>query len=209
MAPPYVKTLWSTGDLITAALINHLETQYDEMMANATATPTPNKISISDAGGKLDSWITAAKILSNVIFCWNGSDIGTISIVGLVQTADTLLRDMSAYEPMYQYYGAYGTTYRTILASKFVKIAGISTVTIFAKLWANNVGANFEAILMVDIGGQNNFVKSVTSGTPTWVTSANIDVSSLTNGTTYNITISLKNEGLASAYCSGVILTAS
>jgi hypothetical protein len=33
----YVKTVWSTGDTITATLTNHLETQYDESKVDLDA----------------------------------------------------------------------------------------------------------------------------------------------------------------------------
>ncbi len=184
-------------------------TKVVEDPANATATPTASKIPIADAGGKLDGWITPTSVLSNVIFCWNGADAGTDNSFSLVTNVGTLLQDMNSYTATYQYFGTHNVNYRTILTSKFTKIAGISTITINARLWATTNEAAKEAILFVDIGGQSNTVKSVTSTTPTWVTSADIDVSGLTNGTTYDITIRLKNEGASSAYCSGVILIAS
>jgi hypothetical protein len=113
----------------------------------------------------------------------------------------------------YLYFAAKTYTYRTILVGKFTKIAGISTITIHARLWAANTNAGDEAILSVDVGGQSNTVKSVESATPAWVTTSTIDVSSLSNGTVYDITIQLKNEDTDTqtvfAYCSAVMLIAS
>jgi len=105
-----------------------------------------------------------------------------------------------------------GVTYRTVLTGKFIKIAGINTVTINARLWSTSTHADQEAWMNVDIGTKSNTVKSVTSNTPSWVTASDIDVSALTNGTTYDITIQLKNEGAENvyeAYCSAILLTGS
>jgi hypothetical protein len=153
-------------------------------------------------------WIAQGVSLSNVIFCWNGADTSLTNTFGYY-TGASLLVDFSGLAATYSYFGAYGTTYRTILLGKFTKISGISTITINARLWASSAVATNEAILNVDIGGQSNTVASVTSTTPTWVTPSTINVSSLTNGTTYDITIQIKSEGTASAYCGAVVLIAS
>lgn len=43
----YTKTTWTTGDLITAALLNHLETQYDCVVA----TPIPTHAALTGTHG--------------------------------------------------------------------------------------------------------------------------------------------------------------
>jgi hypothetical protein len=149
--------------------------------------------------------------LSNVIFSWNGSEYWVKNVGGLYSSETSLTLDPGIAATFgYTYFAVVGATYRNILISKFKKIAGISTITIQARLWSDSADAGEETILNVDIGGQANTVKSVTSTTPAWVTAADIDVSSLTNGTTYDITIQLKNEGAGGiSYCSAVILIAS
>jgi len=155
------------------------------------------------------SALTGISVLSNVIFCWHGADSGGTNTRGWYSGTD-LKKDFHDYTETYNYFGVHRGTNRTILTSKFKKISGISTITINARLWARTSLADKEAILTVNVGGQSNTVKSVTSDTPSWVTASDIDVSSLSNGTTYNITISLKNEHASySAYCSAVILIAS
>ena len=144
--------------------------------------------------------------LSNVIYCWLGSDVGTTNVFGMVE-GTSLIPTMSTYTVNYHFFGVYGSTYRTILTGRFVKIAGISTVTIHARIWTADVLRL--AYLSADIGGQSNSVNTL-SATPVWVTTSTIDVSSLTNGTAYDITIQLKDENASvSAYCSGLILTGS
>jgi hypothetical protein len=148
---------------------------------------------------------------SNVIFQWYGLDTATVNEWGLIQTTVSNPTSGTWASP-FSLLVATGTTYRTVLVGKFVKIAGISTITINARLWSWDAAANAETILNVDIGGQSNTVKSVTSTTPAWVTTATIDVSGLTNGTTYDIKIQLKNEGGQTnkdSYCGAVVLIAS
>jgi len=150
----------------------------------------------------------ASSNLSNVIFEWYGGDLGVTNQYSLVRNASKVVT-MSGIAAEYVYWGVYGNTTRTILTSVYEHIAGISTVKIHSRLWASNAGATLEAIMTVDIGGQSSTVKSVTSTSPTWYeSSVDIDVSGLTPGTKYTITISLENEDAGrSAYCSGLILT--
>lgn len=149
-------------------------------------------------------------VKSNVIFQWNGMDSWIDNVAG-IYLGDGVTPDISAGTGVGSlFFGVYGNTYRTILLGKFIKTAGISTVTVNARLWARSTTASEESILSVDVGGHSTTVKSVASATPSWVTSSTIDVSALTNGTTYDITIQLKNEttgSTASSYCSAVVLT--
>src|SRR3990167_1681506 len=96
---------------------------------------------------------------SNVIFYWYGSDNAATNSFGLYEgTSQT--PEMSVYSINYAILAVYNTTYRTILTGIFTKIAGISTITIHARMWAQTTSANNEAILSVDVGGQSNTVKS-------------------------------------------------
>jgi hypothetical protein len=171
---------------------------------------TGNSGKVLTTDGTDSSWGAAGT--SNVIFCWNGYD-GDETGVGMVFGAKgevTLLEDIGTQAHNNFYLGSGSVTNKVILRSKFLKVAGISTVTIQARLWNDYNSANAEAVLTVDVGGQNNTVKNTNSQTPGWVTASNIDVSSLTNGTTYDITISLLCEDENhNAYCSAVILIAS
>lgn len=144
---------------------------------------------------------------SNVIFNWFGSNSANTNSYGLVE-GTSLTPNMSSYTINYHFFGVYGNDYRTILTGKFVKIAGISTITIYSKLWNSSDNT---AVLNVDIGGQSNTVTIAGSTTtPTWATASTINVSGLTNGTAYDITIQLKNGSSSqSSYCSAVVLTAS
>jgi hypothetical protein len=191
----------------------------DGSILSGTAYPSPALPSQlfyrTDLGGLYvydEDWKIVGESLSNVIFEWHGCVVATdgSSGHGIIQTTGSVTPPLtSAPYATTHFYVVKGGTYRTILSSQFTKISGITTVTIHARVWSSSTNAAEEAILSVDIGGQANTVKSVTSDTPSWVTTSNIDVSSLTNGTTYTITIQLKNEANEYAYCSDVVLIAS
>jgi len=155
------------------------------------------------------TWVTPSTGY-DLIFCWFGADTADTNYGWYSGTSLFPGNPITATYNFFQANGAESLTYYTILTGKFLKTAGVSTVTIYGKLWADAAEANKEAILKVDIGGLNNTVHNVASRTPTWVTTSTIDVSSLTNGSVYDITISLANEFLNNnGYCSGVILLGS
>lgn len=147
---------------------------------------------------------------SNVIFAWSGTEVFLASGSGYGLANATTLTGTDTEIVGYVYFISESTSFQTILKSRFTKISGIDTVTIHARLWAANVGATVEAVLQVDIGGQTNTVKSVTSTTPSWVTTSDVDVSGLVDGTTYDLDIGLSNEtNNATGYCSAVTLIGS
>jgi hypothetical protein len=147
---------------------------------------------------------------SELIYIWIGNINGTAGEYGRYEgTSLTPTLDAATLPINYEFMASGAATTRNILPGRFLKTAKKNTITIHALLWSASADANKEAILTVNVGGQSNTVKSVTSTTPTWVTTAEIDVSSLTDGTVYDITISLHNETANSAACcAGIILIA-
>lgn len=164
----------------------------------------------------VDTEVAGAPNLSNVIFAWSGVDGAVTEVHGMVtgwlESNQDITPDISGatYDGHDEILAVKSASQTTVLRFQFVKIAGVSTVTINARLWADTTNAAQEAIMNVDIGGQSNTVKSVASATPSWVTTSNIDVSGLSNGTTYDGIVQLANEnGGNLAYCSAVTLTGS
>lgn len=144
---------------------------------------------------------------SAIVFCWNGCDNAAVNQIELYYGSASLT---PAIGGNYFFFSAQEDVERQIIFSKFYKTPGISTVTIYARLWSSSTNATEEALLKVDIGGLNNTVHSVTSSTPAWVTASTIDVSSLTDNTVYDLAITLRNEGSSAglkAYCSAILLT--
>lgn len=147
--------------------------------------------------------------LSNVIFTWSGTELYSDTNYGAVIDQD-ITPDLGAGEGGALVLAVKGTTYRTMLNFRFKKIAGVDDVTIHARLWQHASGVDLEAVLNVDIGGQNAEVKGANNTSPAWVTAADIDVSGLTDGTVYDGIVQLKNEdGDTFAYCSAVTLIGS
>ena len=151
--------------------------------------------------------ITATLPTSNVIFSWSGVDNASANARGIF-TGAGIIPDPDSTVTENVFLSTDATSAVTLLNFQFTKIAGISTVTIHARIWAISTGGSSEAILTVDIGGQSNTVKSVTSATPTWVTVSTIDVSGL-SGVNDGI-IQLHNETAnQGSYCSAVTLIGS
>ncbi len=159
-------------------------------------------------GASIPTWAASGSV-SNVLFAWSGIESATTNSHG--EYIGTSLTPSIAAETMERRFLAVeGTTYRTLLLFQFTKIAGIDTVTIHARMWAEAAGGGQETIMNVDIGSQSNTVTTVTSTTPAWVTTATIDVSGLSDGTTYDGIIQLKSEDASgSGYCSAVVLVGS
>jgi len=96
--------------------------------------------------------------------------------------------------------GAPGTT---IWTTKWTKISGVSTVNFRVRIWQRTTET---VTLTADVGGQTGSVSGTASQTtPEWKTFT-VDVSSLTNGTVYDVTIKMyTNIGVAHGYCSHII----
>jgi len=82
-------------------------------------------------------------------------------------------------------------SYDALFAWKWTKVAGINTLTVNARTWAdpNNITSAFLR-LDVDSGtAAGTSVNFVAVTTPAWLTAFTCDVSGLTNGTTYDMEI--------------------
>lgn len=84
-----------------------------------------------------------------------------------------------------------GTSYQTVIVTKFKKKAGVSTVTFYGYIETGGAATGTQ-YMNVDIGGQSGAASAAGSGTPGWV-SGTVDVSSLTNGSVYDVQIQLKH----------------
>jgi len=77
----YSKTVWVTGDVITASLANHWETQYDEAKADLDAhkadSSNPHSVTAAQAGAAPASHVTDT----------NNPHSVTATQVGAAQTA--------------------------------------------------------------------------------------------------------------------------
>lgn len=159
------------------------------------------------------TWDAQGISLSNVLFCWTGLDDhvdSSFDINGLFKGADLTPDQAACADNLhYEFLANVGTTAKTVLESKFLMPSGVQSITIYAKVWAGTTQAAEEATIIVNVGGQSDSLKTTTSATPTWLNNVGteIDVSGLTPGTVYDITVQLDNEGASSvSYCSAIIL---
>lgn len=141
---------------------------------------------------------------SKTIFCWTGQTDATAAERGFY--TGTSLNPADAVGN-YHFLQSNLSTNDIVLRTKWVKIAGISTITVWCRIW--NVTL-YTANCRVDVGTVNGSVAG-TSGqtTPEWK-SFTLDVSGLTNDTTYDVTVGIySSQANEPAYLSSVILLGS
>lgn len=150
-------------------------------------------------------WIAQGGSVSNVLFQYAGQvdaqgiDFGEVTNSSLVPNGAT-----GTYRYL-QAKGQNGGGYYTIWTAKFIKISGISTVTVWVRMWVRTTGGK-QAVFKLDIGGANSNVSGTSNQiTPEWK-SFTIDVSGLLNGTTYDVTAGLQeNSNTVDVYCSNIM----
>lgn len=141
-------------------------------------------------------WATVS-IPSNVLFQYSGSvdqktDCGEVEQSSLNYNSNTA--------GIYRYlYNSNGSTVKTVWSSKFTKIMGINTITIYARAWNATTDTT---TVTVSVGGQTGS-STTSSTTPVWI-NFTIDVSSLTNTTVYDVFIQLSSTG-ANSICGTLI----
>lgn len=161
-------------------------------VANQVFTRTDQDILYRRNSGDT-AWV-ALGALGNCLFCFAGCE-------GATNTAFVVGTDGSLAPPIptgFAYWAMSGTSYKTILpVFKWVRVAGVNTVTIYARIWQEGGGLatpyTNQATLNVDIGGQSNTASCPSDETSPYAVSFTIDVSSLSVGTAYNVTIQLKH----------------
>lgn len=136
-----------------------------------------------------DTWLAQGGSLSNVLFSFAlGGGSHSANVNGVIVN-DDITAGANIMPAVWAVYS--NQTYGIVLTTKWKKISGVSTVTIYANVWGFGVGT--QANIKVDIGSANNNVDGTEGQTsPEWLTFT-IDVSGLTNGTVYDVTVSLKN----------------
>lgn len=173
---------------------------YDNGTSLVRLTPGTSGQFLQTTGAASNPQWASAESLSNVIFCWTGKD-GTDNFLAATSDIDTstaLTRPMMA--------NVNNTTNLELLASKWTKIEGVNTLTVYGRVWTSQAG--IDATLDVDVGGQNGSATNANDVTPTWV-NFTIDVSSLTNGTNYDLSVRTRQsstQGGSRNYMSAIII---
>jgi hypothetical protein len=155
------------------------------------------------------AWQSIGGSPSNVIFSWTGMDSSTqnantgFGIFAGTNASATGILAGNLYYLTGQTVGTY-----TLIRTKISKISGISTLKIYTRMYTSGASGACSAILDINAGAVTGTTTKVTGVTPTWLNSANIDVSGLSNGTVYDmlVKISTDADGSSPAYMSSVII---
>jgi hypothetical protein len=159
------------------------------------------------------TWVNPSSMSnSNVVFSWAGvDDFGDGSAGGgyglYGGTGLTPAGNDAAINRSFLAVGTAINSNQILLRSKFSKILGINTLTVLARGW-NNINSNGR--VRIDVGSVNGISASFSPATsPTWQPSFTIDVSSLTNGTVYDLTVGLYGDSGTRTYLSSIIIIGS
>ena len=141
------------------------------------------------------TWDVLGSSLSNVIFTFAGQVDGSSTSRGKYKGTSLVIAS-GTFE--YEYWVVKDDTFLTVIETKWVKISGVSTLTVHARIWVDSTAGASHGECQVNCGGQTGYAET-TSTTPGWVTFT-IDVSSLTNGTAYTVDINLRHSS-SGAFC--------
>lgn len=139
------------------------------------------EIQITSAG------LINAQSLSNVIFIWNGGE----SLFYVGSDGD----ETSTVNSAMMKRGGVSTTYVDVFRTKYTKKSGADTLTGYAYVNVSSTTNSSKAGFLVDINSgalTGSAEQSVTSVTREWITTGSIDVSSLSDDTTYDLLIQLR-----------------
>lgn len=168
-------------------------TQHAEANDEIIAIETELGINPSGSYTTVKARLDALLVISNVLFQYSGVTSNSITIGTGTGEMTGALSQLTGGG--YRYLAARGAwnTYVQMYKTKFMKIADINTVTVYAETAGQSSISELET-LKVDIGGQSNTVAASATGF-SWV-SLTVDVSTLTNGTVYDVTVSMQQTGI-------------
>lgn len=143
------------------------------------AVGTSGQILKTQGAGANPAW-TADINTSNVIFNYAGCYLsGNASFyVGTSANPTSPTKEYAHW-----HWNSTDTTEHPLITTKWVKIAGVSTVTVYARLRANTNGS-----IKVSIGAASGNATVSANDTLEWI-NFTVDVSGLSNGTAYDVTI--------------------
>lgn len=96
--------------------------------------------------------------------------------------------------PKTYYWQQAGNSYVVGIRTKFKKLTGVDTITHYHYVAGKHNLNNYDNFVRVTVGGQSSEASTTSNRTTRQWINNTIDVSSLTDGTVYDVTIELKNE---------------
>jgi hypothetical protein len=152
------------------------------------------------------AWDAQGQSLSNLVFSYatNGDGNHSDSLNGVIDADANGRTDTDI--TVSKVWGVWGTTYRTVKTGKFKKLAGVNTVTVYAHIKSSSDNnAAYYTYVQVNIGGYTGFDHgSEQEGSWEWI-NFTVDVSSLTDGNVYDLTIQLKHSQTRVGFCDSII----
>lgn len=153
---------------------------------------------------------------SNVIFAWAGWDAqsgsggGSGIYIGTDQTPNSSIDTQNVFVKRTW---ANTANYGNMLAWKWTKVVGINTLTVNVRAWCALTDVT-DAFVRLDVNNGTTGTSSDISAstTPAWQTAFTVDVSGLSNGTTYDMEIQAGTTdatGSADVYVSVIIIEGS
>jgi len=198
----------TTADASTSAhgflkKLSNVATQFMNGVGNWVAitidsllpSQTGNSGKFLTTNGSTSSWGSVSSSgLSNVLFQWCGSDNGMSDSTqyGMITSIGTVANysEIDPSSKSYQNRFVKGTVYCPVYLTKFIKTSGVSTVTFYFRSFASSGTTPF---VLLDIGGVQGVSNVSHSQSKTWK-SLTVDVSGLTNGTVYDVSVQMKQE---------------
>lgn len=202
-----LSTISTAGKVNISALTVASQAQGDVIYASGATTwarlgPGTSGQFLKTQGASANPVWGDAPSLSNVLFQYAGQFKSQGTSLG-EYSGTSLVPDNIAGN--YRFLQVADSAYTAVFETKFIKIQGVSTVTIYAAIWTR--GGAEQANIKIDIGTANGNVSgTVGQATPEWKTFT-IDVSGLSNGTVYTVTGSLKNAAgnAQEVFCGAII----
>lgn len=204
-------TLSTTGLASLTSLLVGSVHQGDVLYDNGTSivrlTPGISGQFLQTKGAAANPQWTTSVTPSNVVFSWVGTDDfgdGTNSGGYGLYSGSSVTPNAGTLGKLFFVTGTSISSNQIVLRSKFSKILGISTFTVYARGWCST---DSNGVVRIDVGSVNGTSATLSPAvTPTWQPSFTIDVSSLLNGTVYDLTVGLSNPGGFNTYLSSIII---
>jgi hypothetical protein len=181
-----------TGILPIAAGGTGQDTAQEAIDALLPAQATANGKFLT-SNGSASSWGTVASSgYSNVLFQWHGTDIIN-DAYGVYLNGTKVGANNYLYSNSGTANALADNSFVTLFSTKFIKQAGISTVTVYFYATHTSSGSQPYVDWKCDIGGQSGTVQSSDGSSQLKWRSFTVNVSSLTNGTAYDVVFQLRD----------------
>lgn len=153
------------------------------------------------------TWDALGGSLSNVVFCFGNGVVGAADVGHQIvpYTAYTPAA-ITATMPSWGNVLADGN-YATVITTRLKKISGFNNLQMYVSGANRNNAAGMNVRFALNSGGTVSSDIAFSTSTLAWNNSNVLDISGLTNGTVYDLTIQIKSDGTAgSSYIYGGII---